>query len=319
MAVERTRCAQHEVTIAAPAGVVYGLLADAAHWPRYFPSIIHVEQLEFDGRQERHRLWDSVEGQVLSCTSRLTFSPDLRQVEYRHEQPAPPLTSMCGSWSVEELDQRHTRLIWRSTFTVAGDDPQDAAWAERTIDTTARLNLNSLRHHAQRWSDLDELVLSFEDTVRVNGPAELAYDLLYRARDWPELLPFVSRLDVRESPPGVQLVRMETEAMGGLPAAPTETVRICFPHAGRIVFKRTLAPSLLTTHIGEWSVLPDATGATVTAHQCVVLSQEDIEPLLGAGADVPQARRHVRESLGRLSRATLELAKQHAECAIRVL
>ncbi|MFD5740344.1 aromatase/cyclase [Streptomyces massasporeus] len=319
MPAERMRCAQHDVVIAAPAGVVYGLVADAAHWPRYFPSVVHVEQLESDGRQERHRLWDTAEGQVRSWTTRLVFSSDLRRVDFWQEQPAPPLTSMRGTWTVEALDDRRTRLTLRRTFTVARDDPASAARAEHTLDTTARTDLEGVRHHAQHWSDLDALMLSFEDSTRVNGPAELVYDVLYRIRDWPQLLPQVDRADVTEDPPGVQLVRARTHATGRLPARTTEAVRICFPHAGRIVFKLTVPPGPLAAHTGEWSVVPDTAGVTVTAQHRAVLDPDRIETVLGTGTDIARARRHVRESLGQESRAVLELARQHAESAVRVL
>ncbi|WP_331748833.1 MULTISPECIES: aromatase/cyclase [unclassified Streptomyces] len=314
MPAERMRCAQHDVVIAAPAGVVYGLVADAAHWPRYFPSVVHVEQLEFDGRQARHRLWDIAEGRVRSWTTRLVFSSDLRRVDFWQEQSEQPLTSMHGSWTVEAIDDRRTRLTLSRTFTVARDDPESAAWAEHTLDTTTRLDLAGVRCHAQHWSDLDELVLSFEDSVRVDGPSELAYDMLYRIRDWPRFLPQVAHIDVREDPPGVQLVRAQTQEADHLPARTTEAVRICFPHAGRIVFKRTLPPGPLAAHTGEWSVLPDTTGVTVTAQHRAVL-----DPDLCPGTDTAQVRRQVRESLGRESEAALQLAKRHAESAVRVL
>ncbi|GAA1948683.1 hypothetical protein GCM10009837_87670 [Streptomyces durmitorensis] len=319
MPAERMRCAQHDVVIAAPAGVVYGLVADAAHWPRYFPSVVHVEQLESDGRQERHRLWDTAEGQVRSWTTRLVFSSDLRRVDFWQEQPAPPLTSMRGSWTVEALGERRTRLTLHRTFTVARNDPASAAWAERTLDTTARTDLEGVRHHAQHWKDLDGLMFSFEDSTRVNGPAELVYDVLYRVRDWPQLLPQVPPVDVREDPPGVQLVNWQSHTTDSLPARTAQAVRICFPHAGRIVFKQTAPPGPLVAHTGEWSVLPDTTSVTVTAQHRAVLDPDRIEAVLGAGTDTAQARRHVRESIGQENRAVLELARRHAESAVRVL
>jgi aromatase len=160
--------------------------------------------------------------------------------------------------------------------------------------------------------------MSFEDSVRVNGPAELVYDFLYRVADWPQLVPHVSRLDLTEDQPGVQVMAMDTVTADGSTHT-TESVRVCFPHAQRIVYKQTATPLLMSAHTGEWSVVPDETGVTVTSQHSVVLRPENIEPVLGPDADVQTARRYVREALGRNSGATLALAKKHAESAVRVL
>ncbi|MFE2611978.1 hypothetical protein ACFXDI_53990, partial [Streptomyces mirabilis] len=54
----RVHACEHTVRVAAPAGVVYGMLADAARWPVFLPSVVHVERLDFDGVQERLRMWE---------------------------------------------------------------------------------------------------------------------------------------------------------------------------------------------------------------------------------------------------------------------
>lgn len=54
----RVHACEHTVEVAAPAGVVYGMLADAARWPVFLPSVVHVERLDFDGVQERLRMWE---------------------------------------------------------------------------------------------------------------------------------------------------------------------------------------------------------------------------------------------------------------------
>ncbi|MEF2529087.1 hypothetical protein [Streptomyces sp. CS62] len=99
----------------------------------------------------------------------------------------------------------------------------------------------------------------------------------------------------------------------------TESVRVCFPHAGRIVYKQTTTPALMAAHTGEWSVIPDETGVTAVSQHSVLLREEAVERVLGPGTTVAQARQYVREALGRNSTATLALAKQHAETAVRML
>ncbi|RST16664.1 cyclase [Streptomyces sp. WAC05374] len=314
MSAEQVHRTSHDVEIAAPAAVVYGFIADTERWPLFFPPNVHVERLEFDGTSERLRMWATANGAVKSWTSRRTLDPAARRIEFRQEIPAAPLTGMGGTWIVEDLGQNSSRLTLLHDFTVADDRPEDVEWVDRATDTNSRAELGRLKALAERWGRLDELVLSFEDSVRVNGPAELVYDFLYRVGDWPELVPHVSRLDLTEDTPGVQVMAMDTRTADGNTHT-TESIRICFPHAGRIVYKQTATPALMDAHTGEWTVTPDETGVTVTSQHSVVLREDTIQHVLGQGATLEQARRYVREALGRNSTATLNLAKQHAEAA----
>ncbi|MER8073835.1 aromatase/cyclase, partial [Streptomyces sp. NPDC094034] len=270
---ERAHRTVHSVEVDAGAGVVYGLIADVVRWPLFFPPHVYVERLEFDGTEEQLRMWATANGEIRSWISQRVRDPGRRRIEFQQTRPQEPVRSMHGTWIVEERPGGTSRLTLLHDFTVVGDRPEDVAWVERACDTNSRSELDSLKRLAERWTRLDDLVLSFEDSVRVKGPAELVHDFLYRAADWPELIPHVSRLDLTEVSPGVQIMSMDTlTADGG--AHTTESVRICFPHAGRIVYKQTVTPGLLEAHTGEWSVLPDATGVTVVAQHSVVLRED---------------------------------------------
>ncbi|MEV3993887.1 aromatase/cyclase, partial [Streptomyces sp. NPDC049837] len=178
MSAERVHRTSHDVEIAAPAAVVYGFIADTERWPLFFPPNVHVERLEFDGTSERLRMWATANGAVKSWTSRRTLDPAARRIEFRQEIPAAPLTGMGGTWIVEELGEGSSRLTLLHDFTVADDRPEDVEWVNRATDTNSRAELGRLKGLAERWGRLDDLVLSFEDSVRVNGPAELVYDFL---------------------------------------------------------------------------------------------------------------------------------------------
>ncbi|MFJ9033473.1 aromatase/cyclase [Streptomyces sp. NPDC102274] len=318
MSGERVHRTAYSVEVAAPAGVVYGLISNAVQWPLFLPPNVHVERLEFDGERERLRMWATANGQVRSWLSQRVQDPQKRRIDFRQHNPQAPVETMSGTWIVEERTGGTSLLTVLHDFTVIGDHAQDVAWVRQAVDNNSGAELDSLRRLAERWMRLDQLVLSFEDTVRVKGPAELVYDFLYRAGDWPELVPHVARLDLTEDTPGVQVMAMDTRTADGATHT-TESVRVCFPHAGRIVYKQTLPPALMDAHTGEWSLLPDETGVTVISQHSVVLREEAIERVLGQDADLTGARRFVREALGRDSTATLNLAKLHAESAIRML
>ncbi|MGW5869086.1 aromatase/cyclase [Streptomyces sp. NPDC055239] len=303
MSVERVHSTAHEVTIEAPAGVVYALLTDSPRWPLHLRTTAHVERLEFDGRRERTRVWSTAGGRVDSWTSLRTLAPELLQVEFRQEQPTAPEHPLSGVWSVVPLAAQRSRLTLRYHFTTSAGDPAAV--------------LESLRRTAELWPRLDELALSFDDAVRIEGPAEPVYDFLYRVQDWPGRVPGVIRADVVEDEPGVQAVTMDTMEPDGS-VQTTRSVRICFPHAGLIVHKQLTASGLLSAHTGEWSLVPDERGVTVSARQEVLLCPQTIEQVRGEGAGTAGARRHVRETLKGAGARVLALAKKHAESAVRV-
>ncbi|MFI9604699.1 aromatase/cyclase [Streptomyces sp. NPDC052043] len=303
--------------MAAPAGVVYALLADAEKWPLFLSSKIHVERLEFDGERDRLRTWSLMDGRLTSWTVWRRLDPVERRVEFHQELPLCPPDFMAGTMSMRDAGPGDTELLLEYHLG-AGQDRSDAvAWHEQFADESSHIQLADLKGCAERWRHLDELVLSFEESIRVNGPPELVYDFLYRADAWPESVPDIARVDLTEDSPGVQRMAMETLTERG--PQTTGSIRICFPHAGRIIHKQTALPALLAAHVGEWSVVPDETGVTVVAQHSVVLRDEGIPAVLSDRADLAQARRNVRETLGRRSRALLGRAKEHAESAVRML
>ncbi|EPH39673.1 SRPBCC family protein [Streptomyces aurantiacus] len=319
MSGERVRRLSHAVEVAAPAGVVYQLIADAERWPLYFPPNVHVERLDFDGVRERLRMWVLADGQVRSWTSQRIQDAARRQVTFRQDQVMEQAQSMGGTWTVTALGPERCRLSVEHEFTAAGDRPQDVAWLRAATTANARSDLRSLRFLAQHWGRLDELVLSFEESVRVKGGAELVYGFLYDVADWPQQVPHVRRVQLAEPQVGVQQVTLDLASADGTGAHTVTSVRVCFPHAGRIVHKETATRKLIAAHCGEWSVVPDESGVTVLAQHHVVLREKDIEEVLGAGATLSDARRRVHGELSYQSLQILRLAQQHAQSAVRVL
>ncbi|MFD7627263.1 SRPBCC family protein [Streptomyces sp. NPDC059851] len=313
MVGERVHRRTYSVDVAAPAGVVYGLIADTTQWPLFLTSTIHVERLDFDGVRDRFHTWAEVNGSVKSWLSHRTLDAGARRIDFHQEAPAGPAPSLGGRWTVEATAPDRSRLVLDHELTVADTRPEDTARMLQATDTTSTTELDRLKATAERWDRLDALLLSFEESVHVKGPAELVYDFLCGIADWPGRVPHVLRAEVTEEQPGVQVVRTETRSAGG-PVRTAETVRICFPHAFRIVSKETTPGEPLQAHTTEWSVLPDENDVTVCAQHQVLL-HEDPRTRTGTAA----ARAHVRDLLGGQSNTVLNLAKRHAETAIRTL
>ncbi|MFB7248835.1 cyclase [Streptomyces populi] len=317
MSAEHTDRRTHDVQVAAPAGVVYTLIADAENWPLYFSENIHAERLEFDGEHERLRVWSLLGGRLESCILGRRLDPVERRIDYRHEQLTAPLDFMAGSLDVSVEGPRASRARLRYALGVVDDRPEDLARVRRAADHNCRIHIADLKTLAEQWTRLDELTLAFEESLRVNGPPELVYDFLYRAADWPGRVPHVTGADLTEDAPGVQHLTLRTRTGHG--EQTTKAVRICFPHAGRIVYKETTPAAALAAHVGEWSVVPDETGVSVSVQHRVVLREETG----AAGPDrrtaLADTRRQVRRTLSATSRTLLALAGQHAKSAVRML
>ncbi|MFF5011301.1 SRPBCC family protein [Streptomyces phaeochromogenes] len=325
---ERVHRLRHSVEVAAPAGAVFALLADAARRPLYSPHVVHVERLDFDGVRERVRVWESAGGRIRSSLLVRVQHPHERRIEFALVGRGAPVESMSGEWTAEEGPGGRCVVTVRHEFTVAGDRDDVAAGEGLITGYNARAELESLRRIAESRAGVDELVLSFEESLRVYGPGELLYGFLYRAADWPGLLPHMRRLELTESSPGVQILDYDVQLPEADGAVRTEgAVRLCFPHAGRIVFKQTVPSGPVAAHAGEWSVLPDEHGVRVIAHHTVLLDEAAVRAALPAsgrsatGTVSPSvlelARRRVRQAIGRTSLAILELAGQHAELSVR--
>ncbi|MER5809324.1 SRPBCC family protein [Streptomyces sp. NPDC002033] len=318
MSVERVHRMSHAVDAAAPAGVLYALVADTTPWPLFLPDTVHVERLDFDGATDRYSQWAAVDGSLGPQLWRRTLDAHHRRIGFRRERPAEPVTTAAGAWTVEELAPGWSRLTLEQDITVAGNRSADAERVLESARAGAKAVLGRFGAFAERWQRLDSLRVTFEESVRVQGPAEPVHEFLYRVGSWPGRVAHVVGADVTEERPGVQRAGLVNLADDGS-AYTTEALRVCFPAAGRIVFKTTRPHPLLTAHAGEWSVEPDATGVTVVCRHDALLDERAVERVMGPGTDLARARRYVREVLGRESRATLEPAQQYAREAVRSL
>ncbi|MGA5527463.1 SRPBCC family protein [Streptomyces pseudogriseolus] len=313
MPSQRAHFAQHTVPVAAPADVVYGLLADSPRWPVLLPSYVHVERIDFDGTEESLRLWRLRHGQVCSSPVRRVLRAAERRITFELDGSHVSGAPTSGVWSVAPDG------AGRCLVTLRHESPAGPGSTPEALESDVRAELTALCEAAGRWDRLDELLLSFEDSVHVSGSPELVYDFLYRVEDWADLVPHVERADVTEDRPGVQEAVLHTCEPDTGRTLVSECVRLCFPAAGRIVHKETLTPDPVASHYGEWYLEPGETGVRVVSVHHVMLRESAVESVLGEGALLVDARRHVRERLGRSSTEALGLARWHAESAVRRL
>ncbi|MFJ4279515.1 SRPBCC family protein [Streptomyces massasporeus] len=306
-AVHRT---SHRIEVAAPAGVVYGFIADAERWPLFCAPNVYVEQLDLEGPEQRLRMWALNSDGMTSWVTRRTLDPASCRIEFRHEAGPGAMQGMHGVWNVEPLPGGSSALTLVREFAAA----DDRLPAHPLDDAVIRRHMADLKRHTESRPVLDELILTVEHAVRVDGPAELVYGFLYRAGAWTGGIPGLKEVRLDEDVPGIQRVRTTAEG-----AEQSRAVRLCFPGAGLIVYSLTEPPALIAGQAGEWSVEPDPTGVSVRVRHQVVLNARNVARVLGEDADLSDARRHVRETITRDSAALLRLARRHAEDAAGAL
>ncbi|RSM85673.1 cyclase [Kibdelosporangium aridum] len=306
------RTVEHAITVDAPAAEVYRLLAEVENWPRLFPPSVYVDCIERDGNSERIRIWATANGEAKNWTSRRVLDPDALRITFQQEVSAPPVAQMSGTWVIEARGPQQTHLRLLHSYRAIDDDPEGLAWIEKAVDENSRAELPGLKAAVELATQTSELTLSFVDSVQVNGSAKDAYDFINEANLWSERLPHVPSVQLIETTPGLQVLRMQTLTKDGSTHT-TESVRVCFPHR-RIAYKQTTLPALMDLHTGYWQFDENADGTTTASSQhTVIIKAENIPRILGPDAGIPEARAFIRDALGNNSRTTLTHAKDYAE------
>lgn len=299
-----SKAVEHEIVVSAPATTVYRLLSKVANWPRIYPSVVHVDQVEPLTRGERIQVWEVVDGEARTWTSARVFDPYGLRIDFQDEGPGLPGAPLEGAWVIESHSATESTVRLRRTSRATGD-------AIEEVDRRSRAELAALKPQLEFVHAAAELSFSFTDTVQIDGAAEDVYDFVNDAQRWQERLPHVARVRLTEEPPGLQTLEMDTQAADGSTHT-TTSYRVTFPHRA-IAYKQFTLPALMTLHTGVWTFKDDAEGTAASSQHTVVLNTDNIAKVLGPDADVAQARDYVRTALSTNSTATLRLAKEYAE------
>jgi aromatase len=303
---------EHEITVTAPAAAVYLLIARVENWPLIFPPTVYVDHVERAGQHERIRIWATANGEAKNWTSGRLLDPARLRIEFRQEVSTPPVAAMGGTWLIEPVSEGECRVRLRHDYRAVDDDPGNLAWIEQAVDRNSQSELAALKSGAElATGSADDLMVSFEDTVRIDGAAKDVYDFINEAQLWKERLPHVVRVSLTEDTPGLQILEMDTLTKDGSTHT-TKSVRVCFPYR-KIVYKQITLPALMTLHTGYWLLADDGDGVAATSQHTVVINAANITKILGEDAGVPEAREFVRNALSTNSRATLGHAREYAE------
>jgi aromatase len=303
---------EHEIIVEAPAEAVYRLIAEVENWPRIFPPTIHAERVEQSGDTERIRIWATANGAAKNWTSRRVLDPARRRIEFRQEVSAPPVAAMGGTWIIETLGDAQCRVRLLHDYRAVDDDPAGLKWIDEAVDRNSGSELAALKANVERIVGPNEdLLMSFEDTIRIQGSMKDVYAFLNEADQWKERLAHVARVVLTEDEPGLQVLEMDTRTKDGSTHT-TKSVRVCFPNH-KIVYKQITLPALMTVHTGYWLLEEAGESVYATSQHTVVINTENITAVLGEQAGVAEARDFVKKALSGNSGATLGYAKDYAE------
>ncbi|MGW0702215.1 aromatase/cyclase [Streptomyces sp. NPDC002867] len=305
------RLVEHEITIGAPAAAVYRLIAEVENWPRIFPPTICVDHVERGADEERIRIWATANGEAKTWTSHRTLDPRGLRITFRQEISTPPVAAMGGTWIVEPLSDAASRVRLLHDFRAVDSRPESLKWIDEAVDRNSRSELAALKQNVELAHASQEITLSFEDTVQIQGQAKDVYDFVNEAGLWAERLPHVASARLEEDTPGLQTLEMDTRARDGSTHT-TKSYRVTFPHH-RIAYKQVTLPALMTLHTGYWTFTENERGVAASSQHTVVLNTANIARVLGSAATLADAREYVRSALSTNSVATLGHAKRHAE------
>jgi aromatase len=306
---------EHTISVDVPAKDVFRLIAEVENWPRIFPPTVHVDHVEQAADFERIRIWATANGEVKTWTSRRELDAARLRIDFRQEVTQPPVASMHGTWIIEPTTGSQSLVRLLHAYRAIDDDPERLGWLDKAVDTNSRTELAALKANVEAAADVGERpTFTFEDSVVVDGAVKDVYDFLNEAQSWQTRLPHVARVALTEDHPGLQVLEMDTRIANGSTHT-TKSIRVCFPHQ-RIVYKQITLPALMTLHTGCWQLTESAAGegaVTVTSQHTVTINEDNITAVLGARADLAQARVFVRDALGTNSLTTLRHAKEYAE------
>ncbi|MGH3912822.1 MAG: aromatase/cyclase [Pseudonocardiaceae bacterium] len=308
---------EHARVVNAPVEVLYELVADVTRWPVIFGPSLHVRHFQRGPEHEHFQLWALVGGQVKNWTSRRTLDASGLRITFEQERSQAPIVSMGGSWSFRALPGGRTQVVLEHHFSAEGQRVID--WIADAVDRNSEEELAALSRIAELGAPVQEVIDTFEDTVRLAGSAADAYTFINRSDEWPDRLPHVRRVLLHEERPGVQHMEMDTVTADGS-AHTTKSVRICLPHE-QIVYKQLVPPAMLLGHSGAWhfaAVPGEPDSAIVTARHTVAINPVAAREVLGADSTLADARRYLREALGGNGRATLAHAGSYAQSRVAV-
>jgi ribosome-associated toxin RatA of RatAB toxin-antitoxin module len=294
------------VTVAAPAEVLYDLIADVEQMRRIFIPVIHTAYLERGESTDRVERWTwerHLDG-VRTWRARRHLDRAAGRISFQHENPNPPLQAVQGEWSFKSLGENLTQVELRHEIEIDGDG-EDATRAVEMLDRGAGMQLGRVKQFAEEREEVGEREVSYEAELVINQPIEDVFNYFYQADRWAERIPHCLGTRVREDTPLMQMVEMDVQVPSGA-VHTTKQARACFPY--REIRWRQLEglPPLDEALYGYMVFTQTDEGVLVRAGQTEVLKPTGVAK---RGWTMTEAKEHVAEVRGGRSLDALKSAE----------
>lgn len=298
-----------DIAAAAPPDAAATLLADFSRWPEVFGPVVHADHVADDGDERLVRVWVRRDGRLDEWVMRCLVGGLPHSIAIGPVVGRPPAASVRGVWRFDADGPGRCRIELAWEFEAIADDPDAVRWLDRTLGGLAEACLDALRGAAERETANPWLRFTFGEVLRVDGPAEAAYEFFARADRWPVRLAHLATAELAEDRPGVQRLELRVREPDGTLRLESED-RVCFPERGLIAHKRLRPDPPLLGHLGRLAVTPGANGgATASWQHVVVLDPAARGPRAALVAAADKARRLVSAN----SLLVLREAKRIAE------
>lgn len=302
----------HETTVNAPAEKIYRFVVEDANWPQILAPVVHIARKQMKGPRQQLRVWAARNGAVTESTYLRVLDPTAFRIEFRQQNPVPPVAELKGLWDIEPVGEGRSRVRLSYDLRILEQDVRSKDAIREELHSECQAALDALRYTLELSSGARyDRLLTFDDSVTIEGSAKEVYDFLKDADQWPGLLPHVTKVVLSEESPGVQILQIESLADNGSTRHAT-SARVCFSDE-KIVYKQLTLPPVMTAHLGHWVLNEKASGVTATSHQTVLLDEAGIAALMGPDPDLDEARQRVFSTLSADVRAILRCAKEHVE------
>ncbi|MCH0560423.1 MULTISPECIES: SRPBCC family protein [unclassified Streptomyces] len=170
-ATEEIHRTKAEITVDAPAELVYRTLTNVAGWPLLYPWIVHTEIVEQRGSEDLSKFWavrPGPEGGLRIWQSRRRLHEDTLRMVFEQQGTVGAIRRLGGEWLFIALESGGCRVESHHWFTT----DQDPAITAAELDRHGALQMRTLKAAVEGREQDGPLVLRAERRALLPGRVE---------------------------------------------------------------------------------------------------------------------------------------------------
>jgi aromatase len=261
-ATEEIHRTKAEITVDAPAELVYRTLTDVAGWPLLYPWIVHTEIVEQRGAEDLSKFWavrPGPEGGLRIWQSRRRLHDDTLRMVFEQQGTVGAIRRLGGEWLFIALEDGGCRVESHHWFTT----DQDPAITAGELDRHGALQMRTLKAAVEGRERNAPLVLRAERRALLPGTVEDVHARLSAALGQDPTAEETAVFGTADTPhPDGSTTGGRTVHIGRAPH--TVVVKHLDPPRGCALYRRS------------WRLTQEANGVRVTAERLAVARPETL-------------------------------------------